>query len=237
VDDITAVLGTQVCYRDPNVGRYGLENALFPLGADVLEVVAPIREGTAAGRFLERSGGRGGYMAILDCDDAERRRARAEALGLRVANVIRHDGYLGVQLHPRDCRAAMLEFNHTVGGEALAGPYHPAGPEWPQVVRPGGTPSLLAAEVESPDPSDLAAHGARIMEVPISGGGSPGIRLLHGTILFVPAGPAGGERLIGLRIGVQDVERSLAVAAQRGLRREDGSIWLCGVRLAFQQVT
>jgi len=236
VDDIAAVLGTQVCYRDPSVGRYGLENALFPLGADILEVVAPTRDGTAAGRFLERSGGRGGYMVILDCNDVERRQAHAEALGLRVANIIRHDDYLGVQLHPRDCRAAMLEFNHTVGGEALTGPYHPAGPNWPQFARPGGTPSLLAAEVESPNPSELANHWARIMELPVSGDGTPSIRLSHGTILFVPTEPGGAERLIGVRIGVSDIGRSLAAATQRCLRREDGAVWICGVRLVLQQV-
>jgi hypothetical protein len=224
--DITALLGVPVCFRDPNVGAYGLENALWPLGPDILEVVAPTREGTAAGRFLERSGGRGGYMAIFDCDDAPAREGRAAAIGVRVANVIRHAGYHGVQLHPRDCRAAMLEFSTTEGGAALDGPYHPAGPDWPRIVRTDGLPRLVAAELAAPDPAALAAHWARIMDVPLAAGGTS-IRLSHGRIDVV-AGEA--ERLDGLRLAVADVAALRARAEARGLVR-DGTIHLAGVRI------
>jgi hypothetical protein len=232
-EDIAAVFGVPVCHRDPNVAPYGLENALFPLGPDILEVVAPTREDTAAGRFLARSGGRGGYMAILDCDDPAAREAHAASMGVRAAHVIRHDGYHGVQLHPRDCRAAMIEFNHTTGGEALDGPYHPAGADWTRQVRPDALPRLLAVELEGPDPADLAAHWARLMGVPVTEEeGAPSIRLSRGTFLFRP-GPA--ERLIGLRLAVADPARAQATARQRGLAEEaDGSVWLSGVRVALR---
>ena len=52
------VLGIEVCYRDPGVGHFGLENALLPIGNQLLEVVAPIREDTAGGRYLARRGAR-----------------------------------------------------------------------------------------------------------------------------------------------------------------------------------
>jgi hypothetical protein len=242
-EGLAAVLGVGVCFRDPGVGRFGLENALFPLGTGVLEVVAPTRDGTAAGRFLERSGGRGGYMVILDCDSPERRRAHAEALGLRVAHEYRHEGYLGVQLHPRDTRAAMIEFNRTAGGEALEGPYHPAGPDWPRVVREAGDggPRMVAVEIEGPDPAGLAAHWARILEAPVTavadgadGGEVPCIDLPGGLILFLrTAGAEGGERLAGLRIALPDPARALAAAEARGLRGADGRPWLAGVRFAL----
>ena len=58
--DLEAVLGIAVCFRDPGVGHFGLENALFPIGNELLEVVAPIREQTAGGRYLERRSGAGG---------------------------------------------------------------------------------------------------------------------------------------------------------------------------------
>ena len=38
-------LGVELCYRDPDVGVFGLENALFPIGDKLLEVVSPVREG------------------------------------------------------------------------------------------------------------------------------------------------------------------------------------------------
>ena len=70
---IKAIFGLEECYRDPNVARYGLENVLFPVGTDFIEIVAPTRPDTAAGRFLARHGGRHGYMVIMDCDDPEAR--------------------------------------------------------------------------------------------------------------------------------------------------------------------
>ena len=41
VGDIADIMGLNVCYRDPGVGKYGLENMLMPLGPSFLEVVAP----------------------------------------------------------------------------------------------------------------------------------------------------------------------------------------------------
>ena len=49
VVDIGATLGLSVCYNDPNVGAFGLHNALLPIGGDLIEVVAPIREGDHGG--------------------------------------------------------------------------------------------------------------------------------------------------------------------------------------------
>src|SRR6202012_2463452 len=123
IPDIPAILGLNVCYRDGNVAKYGLENALLPVDSILLEVVAPPRPATPAGRFLEKNGGRGGYMAIFSCDDPDARARHAQALGVRVANVIDHAPYHGVQLHPRDCRAAFIEFNHTDGSDDILGPY------------------------------------------------------------------------------------------------------------------
>src|SRR5690348_2972257 len=102
VADIAAIMGLEVCYRDPHVAKYGLENALLPVDTILLEVVAPTRDGTAAGRFLDKSNGQGGYMAIFACDDPDARAISANALGVRTANVIDHPPYHGVQLHPRD---------------------------------------------------------------------------------------------------------------------------------------
>ena len=59
VDAVHAIFGLDVCHRDLAVAKYGLVNALFVCGHQFLEVVAPTRDGTAAGRFLQRSNGRG----------------------------------------------------------------------------------------------------------------------------------------------------------------------------------
>ena len=100
ISDIAAIMGLNVCYRDGNVAKYGLENALLPVDTILLEVVAPTQGGTAAGRFLDKTGNRGGYMAIFCCEDPDARGAKANAMGVRTANVITHAPYHGVQLHP-----------------------------------------------------------------------------------------------------------------------------------------
>jgi len=171
-------------------------------------------------------------MAIFDCDDPEPRRRHVEALGIRVAHVIRHDDYVGVQLHPRDCRAAMIEFNHTRDGDALDGPYHPAGPGWPATRHSSPVTALIEVEIESPDPDGLAAHWARMLAVPLSRDdhGEARIVLAHGAVRFarVPAGQP--ECLGGLRIAVADVARTCAAAARRGHAVTGTSFHLGGVR-------
>ena len=113
VDDLQTIFGLSVCYRDPKLIAYGLENALLPIGTDFLEVVAPVQPDTAAGRFIHRSQGHGGYMAIFQTDNPKQRQAAALALGVRTAHEIDQPGYLSVQLHPRDCRAAFIELGHS----------------------------------------------------------------------------------------------------------------------------
>src|SRR5713226_7072640 len=50
LEDFKAVLGLEVCFKDPEVAVFGLENSLMPVGSNFIEVVAPVRENTAAGR-------------------------------------------------------------------------------------------------------------------------------------------------------------------------------------------
>ena len=168
IGDIAGIMGLKVCYRDGNVAKYGLENALLPVDTILLEVVAPFQPGTAAGRFIDKTGGRGGYMAIFCCEDPDQRGAHAKTFGVRTANVIDHAPYHGVQLHPRDCRAAFIEFNHTAGSDDILGPYPPAGPDWQKSIAKDVTQALIGVEMQSPEPQDLAAHWGRIIGIAVS---------------------------------------------------------------------
>ena len=229
--DLGAIFGIELCYRDGNVAKYGLVNGLFPVGDSFIEVVAPTREGTAAGRYLARRGGDGGYMVILDCDDIERRRQYATALGVRIANPLRYETYTGVQLHPADTGGAMLEFNHTSGGEPLDGPYHPAGPHWQSARRTDVTTALLAAELQSPDPVALAARWSRLVERPAqSRDGAIEIDLDLGRLRFVAATDGRGEGLGGVDLVVKDPAQVLAAAVQRGCAISGSSATVCGTR-------
>lgn len=228
---IKAVFGLEECHRDASVAKYGLENVLFPVGGNFIEIVSPTRPGTAAGRFLARHGGRYGYMLIMDCDDPARWQRHAEDLGVRVANVIRHDDYLGVQLHPKDTGAAMIEFNRTIGGEHPAGPYAPAGPNWQMAVRDGVTRRLLAAEIECPDAAGFAARWGAILDRPVQdlGVGKFRISLDAGEIRFSPADSAEAV-LAGIELEVANRATIAAAAQARGLASTDGVVNVCGVR-------
>jgi hypothetical protein len=227
ISDIADIMGLKVCYRDGNVAEYGLENALLPADTILLEVVAPTREGTAAGRFIAKTGGRGGYMAIFCCDDPGERGRHANAIGVRTANAITHAPYYGVQLHPRDCRAAFIEFNHTEGSDDILGPYPPAGPDWQRSIKTEVTQALTEVEMQSPDPHDLAAHWGRILEVPASKSeGGAELKLPNGRFRFVKGE---SEIMSGLTFRVQDVAKVCEVARAKGHAVSDNSFLLGGV--------
>ena len=84
--DIGTVLGVEACFTDAGVKQFGLKNTLWPVGTQFLEVVTPITDGTAGGRYIERRGGDGGYMVITQVDDVARRRERAAELEIRIAH-------------------------------------------------------------------------------------------------------------------------------------------------------
>lgn len=232
-EDFRSILGLEVCHRDPNLERYGLENILFPVGTSFIEVVSPIRPGTAAGRFLEQRGGLGGYMVILDCNDVDRRRRHVESMGIRVVNHLRYEDYEGVQLHPRGTGAAMVEFNQTVGGASIDGPYHPAGPHWQEAVRTDVTRRLVSVNIEAPDPLTFAQLWARMTERPAisSADDTHRISLDGGDILFT-AGPSSAQAMFaGLTLEVADRAAVLQKASARGHPTDADSFMLCGIRI------
>lgn len=222
---VKSALGLEECHRDVNVAKYGLENVLFPVGTSFIEIVSPTRAGTAAGRFLERHGGRYGYMVILDCDDPAKWQAHARSLGVRVANVIRHGDYFGVQLHPKDTGAAILEFNCTTGGRDPMGPYAPAGPNWQAAIRDQIARRLLSVEIECPDPGILASRWGDLLQKPVQKKGEKNhIALDAGAIDFLHGSQP--EAVLASVV----LEGSNPAAAQ--LR--DAAINVCGVRFVLR---
>jgi hypothetical protein len=228
ISDIAGIMGLNVCYRDGNVAKYGLENALLPVDTILLEVVAPFQDGTAAGRFLEKTSGRGGYMAIFCCDNPDARGKHAEKIGVRIANVIGHSPYHGVQLHPRDCRAAFIEFNHTDGSDDVLGPYPPAGPDWQKSIARDVTLALTGVEMQSPEPQALAEHWGRIVEVPVTknASGEAELKLPNCSFVFVKGQ---SEIMSGLTFKVADVAKVLEAAKAKGRAVSGNSFYLGGV--------
>jgi hypothetical protein len=232
VETFRDVFGLEVCHRDPGVGTYGLENALFPTGNGFLEVVAPVRGGTTAGRYLERRGGDGGYMVITQCADLAPRRQRCDTLGVRVANEIRYPAYQELQLHPRDVGAAMLSFSRQEGGESADGPWHPAASRSTSAPGAAVIRAMTGAELQSDDPERLARRWSEVMELPLSrdGRSRPVIALDDARLRFVPATDGRGEGLAGLDLACADKGRVLSRARSRNLAAEGDMVVACGMR-------
>ncbi|SEB04577.1 VOC family protein [Variovorax sp. YR216] len=236
-EDLCAVFGVRVCHRDPEVGQFGLHNALMPFGTSFVEVVAPLREGTTAGRYLERRKGDGGYMVILDSESLERWRTHVDAIGVRIAAPLAIGDYEGLQLHPRDTGGALLEINTTLNGADLQGPYWPAGPHWRDAVSQQRVEGITGAVLQADDPSALAERWGRILQRPVERDGTGWhLSLDQATLRFIAPRDDRGEGLAGIELAVRDAKAIRGAAEARGLPGDAGGVFVGGVRFALHSI-
>lgn len=231
VADLRAVFGLEVAYVDPGVAVYGLENRVLPIGSQFLEVVAPVRDGTAGGRYLERRGGDGGYMVITQCDDHAVRRDRVERLGIRrVTEQIGPDHCI-MQLHPRDTGGSFLEIDWTADTRA-DGAWPPAGDHWQEAVRKEVIKRITAAEIQGPDAEGLAHRWSEILDCPVErdAEANPRIRLENAELRFVADRDGRGEGLGGIDVEAADAPHALSAARDRGVLAGERLIVIGGTR-------
>lgn len=238
---LTSVLATDVCFRDPGVGRYGLHNALWALGGTFLEVVSPIRDNTAAGRYLDRRGGDGGYMCIVDCDDLDVRRAHLAALGTRIVEDVRAgDAALwseAIHLHPKDTGGCLLSIDRHSGGTDTMGGYRWAGTDWQSKARRDVV--ISGAVMQCDDPAATARRWARLLRrtASASAGGGYELRLDNAVARFVPLADDRGEGLACVVLSCAEPASMFAAATAIGASVGSSWIELCGVRFVIEHRT
>lgn len=232
-EELADVLGIAVAHRDPGVGTFGLENALLPIGDQIVEVVAPTRENTAGGRYLERRGGDGGYMVITQCGDHVPRRARVEALGVRIVGQFETAEFRNMQLHPRDTGGSFFEIDEQLGDRAHQpdGPWEPAGPNWADFRRLQRVTAIVAAEVQCDDPDRTAARWSEIAQIGLTGAGNRVLPLDNAGVRFVSCSDGRPEGLGGIDVECADAKAVLGAAEARGMRAGDSQVYLCGMRI------
>ena len=239
IDALTDVLGIEVCYVDPGVATFGLENSLMPVGNQLLEVVAPVKPGTAGGRYLERRDGDGGYMVITQTteDDHPARRAHVEKMGVRIAYAFEAHGLDNMQLHPADTGGSFFEIDRVSlpGGDAPDGPWPPAGKDWLKHRRTERVTGIAAAELQGPDPEKLAERWARIAQLPLArdDAGNTTIELENATLRFVEATDGRGEGLGGIDVRTADRAAILTAAEKRDARVGNDRVDLVGMRIGL----
>jgi hypothetical protein len=83
---------------------------LVPLGGDFIELVAPTEAGTTAGKLLEKRGD-GGYMVIMQTEDAKTRREYLKKQGLAEVIFTHDDGdVVCTQYHPKGIKGKSTAF-------------------------------------------------------------------------------------------------------------------------------
>lgn len=198
-------LGLEVCYRDPGLSQFGLRHGLYAIGDQLLEVVAPKQSGTTAGRFLERRGGEGGYMVLLQTDELERHRIRVESAGLRVV----HDGDIhqngssirGIHLHPKDVGGAIISLDQADPPESWLW----AGPDWQYHSLDSVVTDIVAIDIQAENPEFMAEKWAKAI------GGSAKdcvIELDDARIRFVEDCDGRGDAMVAADLVAKDRSRA-----------------------------
>jgi len=238
IQDLTAVLGINRCFVDPGVGVFGLENTLMPIGRNFLEVVAPIEENTAGGRYLERRNGDGGYMVITQADSAEtQQKVRQNALdnGVRVAHETLREDWNLCQLHPGDLKAAFFEIESDLHND-FNGHWNPVGGlGWEDKVKQDVTVDYQGVELQSNDPLELAELWGKVAGLPIQRNGAEFTMDFNNvTVRFVEEEDGRGPGLGGLDILVNDRDHILQEAENRDCFVTEDRVDICGTRWYLQ---
>jgi len=250
VRDLAAVLDLQPAHGSGDLSPYGLpakgpmsdggravleglgvENLLFAVGSDILEVMFPTRPDGATVGFMDRRGGDTGYMIVLQTDDVDRFKSLAASEGVRVSHEALFEQYHDIHLHPRDCGGALLAMARHLPENVPDGPWYPGG-NWQERPASRAVSGIVAAELHSPDPGQLASRWGRLLDLPVTHeGGSFAIALDDAALRFVPCAPDEKEGFTGLDLKVMDRDFIERGARTRGIAIDKDRLTLAGITI------
>jgi hypothetical protein len=193
-------LGLEVVYRDPEVAKFGLENALLRVGDQFLEIISPTRPDTAAGRHLDRHGD-SAYMLILQTDDLDRERRRFDKLGVRVVWESNYPNMRAAHLHPKDIGAAIVSVDEATPPSS----WRWAGPDWQRDLTRDQGRRIVGATIAAREPAEMARRWSQVLDLEASardGRWSAPIR--DGALEFV-AVANGAERIVEFALDGNDL--------------------------------
>ena len=220
-DDLKYLLNLGAPFYDKNVAEFGLENAVFAIGNQFLEIIAPLpdrhlRE-VAAGRFLQRNGA-GGYMAIFQVADMAVTRKRIDDLKIRRVWNIDLEDISASHLHPVDVGAAILSIDEARPRES----WRWAGPNWHEQSQQG---KITGAILGWPNPEQLAKRWGTVLGLASL---NEVINLDNGQLTFQKSEKRG---LIGFKIAMPQIKAILERAKQMNLPTNGNIISFQGVEL------
>lgn len=235
-DSVARLFQLDTPFRDPGVAEFGIDNAVFTFGDQFIEVISPLRSGTACGRHLERRGD-SGYMLILQTDDLSREQARCDALGVRSVWSVTFDNISAMHLHPKDVGGAIVSIDQ---------PQPPAswrwgGPRWqgePLIPSdPASRQRVHGLALRAQDPRALAERWAQVLGCPppTVEGHVWRVALKDGFIDFqATSASTQGDGIVGFTLGVASMPAVLAQARLLGLPVHGDSLTLMGTHITLK---
>ena len=160
VSDLSQLFGLEVAFNDPGVGHFGLENAVMPLGTDFLEVVSPIEENTTAGRYLQKRGGDGGYMVIIQVDDFDKTKSLVHDNEIEIVWDTDLPEAKAIHLHPKQMGGAIVSLDWMNPKES----WKWAGPEWNNHIT-DDIKGIDGIEIQASNPEEMFNRWKDILDV------------------------------------------------------------------------
>ena len=160
VSDLNKLFGLEVAFNDPGVGHFGLENAVMPLGTDFLEVVSPIEENTTAGRYLQKRGGDGGYMVIIQVDDFDKSKSLVHDNEIEIVWDTDLSEAKAIHLHPKQMGGAIVSLDWMNPKES----WKWAGPEWNKYIT-DDIKGIDGIEIQASNPEEMFNRWKDILDV------------------------------------------------------------------------
>ncbi|KAH6629202.1 hypothetical protein C7974DRAFT_311428 [Boeremia exigua] len=244
---LTHVIGTDVIYEDPAVSQWGLKNFLIPLGGDIIEVVSPFKDGTTAGRLLDKRGD-GGYMIIMQTEDAKTRRQYIESQGLtKVIANHEHGDTVFVQYHPKGIKGGMMPEldshtpspNNPTPLKSRFSPWHACGTDH-KTYYPGMRRSAhlsLEGCILRLQPGDYGHEAAARQWEEIFGvtRSRDLLAFTNARMGFIPGREGYTEGLASITVGVrgQDQLDAILKRAKGADVCKDGRVQMCGLQWLF----
>ncbi|KAF2117345.1 hypothetical protein BDV96DRAFT_571935 [Lophiotrema nucula] len=244
---LTHIIGTEVIFEDPSVGQWGLRNFLCPLGGDIIEVVAPFKDDTTAGRLLSKRGD-GGYMIIMQTEDARKRREYIESKGLsKVIWGYDHGDTVCVQYHPKGIKGGMMAEldshtpspNNPTPLKSRFSPWHACGSDH-KVYYPGMKRTshltlegcILRLAPGEQDHEAASRQWEEIFGVPRS---RDLLAFTNARLGFVPGREGETEGLVSITVGVNGKENLNGILERASKEGLCGNGWIdmCGIKWFF----
>ena len=226
VNNLEKLFNIQVSFYDPGIKFFGLENAVLPVGDTFLEVVSPIEEGTTAGRYLERRGGDGGYMVIIQVEDFDSTKKRVEMNNMRVVYESEDPKARAIHLHPKDVGGAILSLDFMDPENS----WKWAGENWESKISTDIVEQLTGVFIQSENPQNMlrkweAALGIKGTQE------NDGLTINLGSsrVVFVKDTNARGEGPYAFEIKVKDIKEVRAKAEDLDLV-DNGEVSIGGVK-------